>query len=489
MSESNSTPINRPVLETELKTMKQVDLDDSGFHLQSLLLCCCSPLAAAVETLIKACRFKLSLEIGGHQNPGYSLYVSIARRMGVDFREVVVEPDAKGTQYVWLSDHSTPIQRAWVPDIQSREGDFHVLCPFFFRYHIAELRKHEPDFPSPKIDCLYVLLLWAICFGPRQIPISARVLKDLLAWEKREVLTAHTYIRPVGDEIAMAAEKASALKELAQLYMGFWTGSDAWGLVRGKDSANHPINMEARKRLNISQPHSSSTVARQPLLVNQYVWEIDQLSVITRNVWALDKFDLSEATRARQCLLLRAQGAREEDIQIELGFSTPEEYYKWQVNRFLDTATGRLGDVYKAWLRACEYFELEPNKELLDQIMNPCLKSEKASQTLVSEEGEDSDNTQAEPPGLIHSPDYRSLKLPDGRSFTLTDRQSQVVSLLHDNLIQGTPELSTAFVVEEVYPGASEKRLRRLFGDNPAYDSLIERGSKRGTVRLKNCFQ
>lgn len=86
------------------------------------------------------------------------------------------------------------------------------------------------------------------------------------------------------------------------------------------------------------------------------------------------------------------------------------------------------------------------------------------------------------------SPDFRSVRLPNGHRYTLTERQSQVVSLLHDNLKQGTPELSQAFVIEEVFGSVKENRLNRLFGDSKMYDRLVETGSKKGLVKLRTTF-
>lgn len=462
--------------------MRKIDPKEFGIHLRSLLLCCCSPLSGAVETLMKAHRFHQPLEIGGHENPGFRLFVNMAKRLDVEAQEVEVKSNERRVQYLWLSDHSTPNQRVWIPDMQNRVGDFHVLFPFFFRYHLTELRKHEPDYPSPKVDNLYVLLLWHLCFRLGGVPISARILKDLLAWEKTRVLTAYNYAHPVGDEKVIVSNKVSNLKQLAQLYMGFWTGRDAWDLVRGSDLASHPINERSRMFLRVVQPDIGQPV-RYPFLVNHYIWDVEQLGIITKNVWALDKYTLSDTAKSRQCLILRAKGTGEDGIQEELGFKTAKDYYEWQVKNFLDVKAGRLGDVYKMWLKACEYFDLEPRKELLDQVLSSHATNEDSEASEPTKDSEQPPN-KSQSPGLVYSPDYRSIKLPSGQSFTLTDKQSQVVSILHVNLEQGTPELSSAWMIEEVYPGVAETRLRRLFNNNEAYDTIIEPGSKKGTVRL-----
>lgn len=466
--------------------MNQADPKEIAHHLKSLFLCCCSIMSATIETLMKAYRFKLRLEIGGNQNPGYSLFVSMAKRLGVAFEEVEVKSKPQGAPYVWLSDHTTANQRAWVPDIQNREGDFHVLCPFFFRYHLSGLRKHEPDFPSPKVDNLYILLLWAACFGSHQAPLSARIIKDLLAWEKRSILTAHSYIGPVGNEIPIVASKVASLKEMAQLYIGFWTGPEAWSLSSNNKITGHLLNQRSRKFHNILQ--SGVARANYPVLVRQYVWEVEQLNVVTKNVWALNKYAMPgtsfQGGKARQCLLLRLQGKTEEEVQVDLGFSSSEEYYKWQVGCFLDKAPGRLGDPLEAWLRACEYFELEPGQEVLDRVMNA--GEIKREESLPSSENADKLTVTPQPIREFRAgPGYRSVVAANGKQHSLTAKQAEVIQILHEAYNRGTPDVSQGHIISEVFPNAKTNSLKKLFSDKEAWAFLVEPGKRRGLYRLK----
>lgn len=442
-------------------------------------------MSGTIDTLMKAYRFKLRLEIGGCPNPGYSLLVTMANRLGVRSEEVDIESTPQRKPYVWLSDHTTPNQRAWIPDMQNREGDFHVLCPFFFLYHLNQLRKHEPDFPAPKIDNLYVLLLWASCFGSRQAPLSARILKDLLAWEKRGILTAHTYAGLVGDEIPIVASKVASLKEMAQLYLGFWTGREAWDLSVGNKVSGHPLNQRSRKYHDLLQPGVAS--AHYPVLVRQYVWEIDQLNTITKSAWALDKYAIlrkpENASRERKCLMLRLEGKTEVRIQQELGFQSSEEYYKWQVGHLLDRAPGRMRNPLEDWLKACKFFELEPSKELMDQVTGT--NGERGDDSSADRPLQNSSPKEPQPAtGFRAGPDYRSVVAANGRQHSLTPKQAQVVSILHEAILSGTPELSQAHLIEEVYRSAKSNNLKKLFSGNEAWSDLIESGKRRGLFRL-----
>ena len=255
-------------------------------RLQSLFMCCCSMMSAAMDALVKSHHFKLKLEIGGVSNPGGAFFVEIAKRLKVDFKIVEVEPLYAEMPWAWLSDHTTKSQRAWIPEMRHREGDFHVMFPFYLRYHVNELRKHSPDFPSPQMDNLYVVLVWEECFGTFQAPLSARVLKDLLAWEKTHLLTAHKYAGSTIDEIRTVHSKVMSLSKFSQLYLGFCPGALGLELAKGKDIKNHQFNRLTRQMLNIQQPGLGESMAL-PIMVRNPVWDIKQTIVITKNAWAL----------------------------------------------------------------------------------------------------------------------------------------------------------------------------------------------------------
>lgn len=464
-------------------------------------------MSAAINTLMKASRFKLCLEIGGRTNPGYHLFVTMAKRLGVEVKEVEVESKPKHAPFIWLSDHSTPNQRAWVPDMQHRAGDYHVMLPFYLRYHLTELRKHEPDFPAPKVDNLYVTLLWSICFGPLSIPLSARVLKDLLAWERATILTAHNYVTPIGEEIPIVNSKISSLTDFAQMYLGFWDGIEAWKIIQGERIEGHAFNVHCRKFLNVLQLGTGANT-RYPVLVRQYCWDVDQLITITKNSWALSlrtfARKVGDTAQVKQCLLLRLQGKSEEEVRRELKFTVHELFYKWQVNNLIDIDPGRLRDPMEAWVQACKYFNFEPNGELLDQVSgqvdsgveasspnsqaidpgSPEVVKDNESSNGHKQSGDFPDNSNSTV-GFRHGPDFRSVVAANGKPFILTAKQAAVIKLLHESYVNATPDLSQGYLIEEGYGSVKENNLKKLFDENEAWEALIESGKRKGLVRLR----
>ncbi|MCI0625915.1 MAG: hypothetical protein L0387_30450 [Acidobacteria bacterium] len=75
-----------------------------------------------------------------------------------------------------------------------------------------------------------------------------------------------------------------------------------------------------------------------------------------------------------------------------------------------------------------------------------------------------------------HSPDYRTVNLR-GKEFTLTPQQAKVIEILHRERTRGTPNLSQAYILEEIEGGT---RLLDTFKSNmEAYTALIGKGPKR----------
>ena len=72
-------------------------------------------------------------------------------------------------------------------------------------------------------------------------------------------------------------------------------------------------------------------------------------------------------------------------------------------------------------------------------------------------------------PEFKHSPDYRSYA-------------AQAVQLLHEQYLNGTPEVGKDYILEEL--GTPSKRLRDIFQCCPRWKELIVPGEKRGTYRL-----
>ena len=84
---------------------------------------------------------------------------------------------------------------------------------------------------------------------------------------------------------------------------------------------------------------------------------------------------------------------------------------------------------------------------------------------------------------LIHSPDYRSVKIR-GEEFILTSRQASVIEILHTAWKEGTSDLSESYILERL-GYESSRRLRDVFKPNDleAWEKLVT-SRRRGTCRL-----
>jgi len=262
------------------------DHKELASNLRSLFLCCLSVMSAAVGSLLKVKRFNLKLEVSGRGNAGYDLFVKIARQLGVQLEEHDLPKRFQQLPFGWISDHTTKNLRAWIPEMKDRDGDLHVMLPICFEHHVTELRKHDPAFRMPKVDNLYLLLIWAECFGVRQAPLSARVLRDLLAWESADTLTAHKYAGSVGDEIRTANRMAMSFKPNAQMYLGFRGGPI--GLTKCKKAGleKHPFNTSTYRTLRAVTHTVGARTVLPPWMIRNYSWEADKVAVILKNAWA-----------------------------------------------------------------------------------------------------------------------------------------------------------------------------------------------------------
>jgi hypothetical protein len=90
-----------------------------------------------------------------------------------------------------------------------------------------------------------------------------------------------------------------------------------------------------------------------------------------------------------------------------------------------------------------------------------------------------------EPTSFTHSPDFCSIT-KDGETFTLTPKQGQIIKILFEARERKNPTLRQDYILNEVSPDTSTKRLRDIFKRNfEAFKTLIEPGEKKGTFRLK----
>lgn len=467
-------------------------------RLRTTFLCCSSFMLAAIGSLIKAHRFKMRLEVSGGGNPGYDQFVQVARHIGVEIAPTTVHGRSDAEYLNWAFDHSTKNLRAWIPTIEHRVGDYHVWLPFCFEHHVRRLREHAPDFAMPRVDNLYLLLIWSECFSGMKIPISARILQDLITWESFGEISANRFSGSLQDEVRLAHGQVFALNRPTQAYLGFCGGSNGLELCQKSGLEKHPFNAHTWEILNATQPIGGARVSAPPWLIQRHLWNADETAVILRNAQKLSTKHQDNARSSEDiekvaaCLKHRLAGLSEDEIAVQIEFSDRPEYNQWLIDCALDTDNSRHRRPYDRWLEACADFDLEPSDSLVDDLTCRNVTAVGSNQLYSSDA--DPAATQSEGPldplpGFRHSPDFRSVALPNGRTITLTDRQAQVVQLLYQNLASGTPELSQAYIINEVYPGVSENRLKRLFDDNEVFDVLIEPGSKKGVVRLKKSFE
>ncbi len=456
-------------------------------QLQALFLNHFSPMTIAINNLIKCYRFKLKLEICGFKNPGYLLFIEIVKKLGINFESVDIPVRFGEVPWNWLADKNSGNLRAWIPNMKNREGDFPVMFPFYLNYHLKELRKHDPNFPSPNIDNLYIILLSRTCFGPAEAPLSVRILNDLLFSESTHQLTVPLYEGYISEEMKIMYHKIADLSQPAQLYLGFCLGQEKFRLARTLKEKGHPYCILHLDRWDF-QRQNIPEFPPNSIVVKGLNWNIEQMGVMIKNGWTLnndeDQFLLmaeSEKNKILECLMLRLSGLNEDEIMYKLGFPNEEKYCEWQVSQFIDIDPDRFRDPLKSWLEACEYFDLEPNIKILEDHGTLAGDKHKSDSTKIIPQPA---KLPPEPP-FRHSPDFRSVRAANGQSFTLTEKQAHVILELHKAYENGTPELSQAYLIEEVYGVVSENRLKKLFGNNEIWEALIENGKRKGTYRLK----
>lgn len=471
----------------------QLDARELTRSINAALLCDRSYMAIAVSALLRALRFGFVLEVGGRGNPGYEEFLHIANKLEVKVLEHELPMVLAENALNWASDHSTKNLRAWIPDVEHRFGDLHVWLPFCFEHHIRRLRERAPDFPMPKVDSLYLLLIWTECFEGKPCPISARVLQDLLASEPFREISACRYSGTLKDEARIVNRRASTLNEVAQMYLGFLRGADGSRKSRKASLEKHPFNSETRNMLNAMSPTISGQAAAPPWFVRHYQWDADKTAAILKNSWMLH-LGLSTVanspearTIAISCLTFRLEGLSEEEIADRLGFAGVSEYEQWLVKHALDIHSGRNRCFYDDWIAACTEFGLDPNDNLVDLLTAGSRlaktidrrnePSVSAVDTVPSEP--------AEPPEEFKfTPDYRTVSIRGNQHF-LSQQEAAIVRVLHEAYENGTPDVGLSHLIE-VATGefTSAKKLRDVFKTKAARDALIRSGKRRGTYRL-----
>lgn len=141
---------------------------------------------------------------------------------------------------------------------------------------------------------------------------------------------------------------------------------------------------------------------------------------------------------------------------------------------------------YEAGFTPAQHLEiqLEQKKQKLEEGDLKGLPKKKSDLRAQLAETEKFPNAQEEKKEFKHSPDFRSIN-KNGKEFTLTSKQAQVIQMLFEAREGKTPDLGQSYIIEQVSPDTSMKRLKDYFKRNPkAWKALIESSGK-GIFRLK----
>jgi hypothetical protein len=89
--------------------------------------------------------------------------------------------------------------------------------------------------------------------------------------------------------------------------------------------------------------------------------------------------------------------------------------------------------------------------------------------------------------GVSFGPSYRSARFR-GKELSLTEREAQVMEILHDAYLQRNPDVAGSYILEQVVGRVeykADKRVRDLFRRySDVYRKLVAQGRSKGTYRL-----
>ena len=147
--------------------------------------------------------------------------------------------------------------------------------------------------------------------------------------------------------------------------------------------------------------------------------------------------------------------------------------------------------IYKLWKlsEAVEALAYNQNQQALDQEpidVTPETKVKEPSTAIavspVETQVKKADEVLTSSTPVIHfSEDYRTVR-KNGQEFHLTLNQARIVEKLWQAHTNKTPEVHQSTLLEklEIY----STRLRDVFKNSEAFNSLVVRGEKRGTFRI-----
>ena len=288
-------------------------------------------------------------------------------------------------------------------------------------------------------------------------------------------------------------ETLMKLRPTAQRFLGFCGGPlGELKIEIDGDLANHSLNHRAREFIQAMADSVANGVVF-PWFVRRFSWPIGCIRRVATNTVFLNYFagykDPGEQRLVDEWLHCRLRGMTDEEIGRILFGPSFGLYQSWTNHHRIDTEPATELTAVDDWLKACETIGLEPDPTdvgaqhaVWEAPHTPA--SHPAPQPVIETPNEDLQ--MAGIPGEFrHSPDYRSVVAVDGRTFVLSPKQAEVISMLHSNYELGTPEISQARIIDEISPDSKEKKLRRFFRYDEAFDALIQTGTRKGLVRLR----
>lgn len=446
-----------------------------------------------INTIEKAFRFNLKLEVCGDKSDQLERVLKLLGCLDISYATVQISPQNLRNPMRWLRESSDNCLRILVSSSDEGMFDIGTLVAYYLEVHLEKLRKSVPNYPTPQVDIIFLAQLEALRRKQKKFDISAYVLQNLLSCEEGTPLSFFENNVGAQLELQLLYNTIQELDEIGQHYLGF--SSSETFLLNNQGQLGFAQRLfnairenELRKHctaLAVAQPSNNllfKTKTHFPHYVKSYSFNLYDVEEVGKNLSAFpslkDEFNLEKKKKMLRCLTLRLGGINEMEIGKKLNFKDYTEYLEWVQNHFISIESLCRVSAFDRWkwaMHIVENFALIGKQNAKIEVLKPNLSEsiEVAAQPTKRQ--------------ILFGPDFRSINM-DGKEFVATPKQASVLSYMFDQRKLGTRTLGVSTVLMEVYSKSKEKNLRKLFDKNELYDLLIEEGTSKGTVRLKDCF-
>jgi len=379
--------------------------------------------------------------------------------------------------------------RVWVVDFKYEDYNLGLLLQFYFDYHVRFIRQREPEYALPWIDATYLLWLLNLLGWKGEQVMSNKIFRDLLTMPRGTLWSVPDSGEYCNDDARDVYGMLRQLRPAAQWFLGFCGGSlKEMKIEIDRDVAHHTLNHRARQFID-GTVHSGRGDLYFPWYIRRYSWPIECVRIIADNTMYLNHFLSTLHNRCPgqvgEWLLNRLRGMSDEEISRISQLAPDESYDSWLKSHWISTGPATELTAVDDWLQACETLGIEPDPADVGAQNAVWEVAPRPTPQPAIETSEEDTQMAGNPGEFRHSLDYRSVVAVDGRTFVLSPKQAEVISMLHQAFENGTPEVSNALVINEIFPNSKERKLKRLFRNNAAFGALIEIGAGRGLVRLK----